>query len=338
MTEEALQEEQQAEESTPTLREALEQTRDELSGKEEVVEEAVEEEVTEGIEEVVEELEEEAEEGDEEVSLEAPKEWSEDEKTAFASIYESNPQEAKLISDRYTNMHKAFHERSQELSRARKENEGIDKLFNPRLNEMQRAGLSKEVVVEKLLGWDTYITESPLDAITALAKQNNIDLTELAFGGDEDDSFESEAIKKLEAKIQELEAKNSNDEESKATAEYQKNLQMVQEFTTKTDDNGNLAHPYYEEVAGEMLKHVQQGKTMEQAYEAAIWSNPDVRQKLLADTKKGESVEDKKARIAKAKRAGASVSNAKGKKSAVKPSESLTLRDSLKQNYAALSN
>ena len=129
----------------------------------------------------------------------------------------------------------------------------------------------------------------------------------------------------------------TNDELSKATASYDNSLKQVQDFTDKTDSNGNLSHPYYTEVAGEMLAHVKQGKTMEEAYEASIWSNPDVRQKLMSESPKKVTEVDKKARIARAKRAGASVTNAKGKKSAIKPSETLSLRDSLKQNYVALS-
>jgi len=364
MTEEgtALESEQQSEtttEAAPSLRETLQATYNELKTEDETTEE--EADATEGADEITDETEEdvssgerddaeeEAEEGDEEQTTPFTDElvegrstfWNDTEKEALDALAKTNPEAAEALSKRYNDMLKGWNSNGRELAEMKKSSESINSLFKGRENSMQRQGLTQEGVVQTLLAWDEYMTKDPEAALQALAKQNNIDLTDLTYGGNVEDSYEDPAVKELKAEIQELKAKNSNDDAQRATANHQQLIQSAETFATETDKDGNLVHPYCEDVTKEMAEHIMSGKTLQEAYELSVWTNPQVRAKLMkgqVPSKPVESVDAKKARIAKAKKAGKSISSSSGKKSAVKPKESLSLSDDLRRTYAALSN
>ena len=353
---EGQQAETTTEAATPSIRETLEENYNAMlaeneEGQEDVTGQQEEEGQAEEVntetesneEENTEEIGGEGSEGESgEETLEAPAEWNDAEKEAFAALSEIDGDGAKKLRDRYTNLQGEFTRRSQENADLKRGKDEIDGLFSGIQNDMQRDGTTQAVVISKLLGWHDHITKDPAAAIQALAKSNGIDLTEIAFGGDdEDDDFESEDIKKLRAEVQELKNKNSNDEQQRATATHEQVVKDAGAFAAQTDEDGNLVHPHCGDVVKEMAQLLQQGKSLDEAYDQAIWTNPTVRAKLLKDSaspKDTESPEAKKARIARAKKGGKSISNSSGKKPAAKQKQSMSLRDELKTNYAALSN
>lgn len=56
-------------------------------------------------------------------------------------------------------------------------------------------------------------------------------------------------------------------------------------FADAKDDKGNLLHPYFNEVADDIVHNINAGKSLDDAYSSAVWSNPVTREKELARVK-----------------------------------------------------
>ena len=54
---------------------------------------------------------------------------------------------------------------------------------------------------------------------------------------------------------------------------------VMKDLNTFADDTA--AHPYFDEVAAEIATFVSSGKSLQDAYDAAVWANPVTRQKEL---------------------------------------------------------
>jgi hypothetical protein len=94
---------------------------------------------------------------------------------------------------------------------------------------------------------------------------------------------------------------------------------QINEFANAKDADGNLAHPFYAELEGEMMQLAYAdraaGRTpvIADLYDRAAWANPVVRDKLLASQREAEDRAQAAARKAKAEaaaRAGSSVTGA----------------------------
>lgn len=87
---------------------------------------------------------------------------------------------------------------------------------------------------------------------------------------------------------------------------------LIQSFSADT-----AAHPYFEAVKGEMAALLQGGgaKDLQEAYDKAVWANPDIRSSLLAEQKTAEDkrvAAENAAKAEKAKKAGSSVKGGPG--------------------------
>ena len=103
--------------------------------------------------------------------------------------------------------------------------------------------------------------------------------------------------------------------------------QNIYNFINAKDDAGNLKHPFWEEVGEEVKFFLQNGKTLEEAYDKATWINEGVREKMIAAQAKAE-LDSKVAAAGKAKEAGFSP---KSKQTA--PERELSLREELLSEY-----
>lgn len=99
-------------------------------------------------------------------------------------------------------------------------------------------------------------------------------------------------------------------------------------FGRQTDQEGNLLHPYFEEVKDLISGLLESGMCadIETAYGSALWLKPSVREELIQ-----KQISSKAAEADKAKKAAFAV---KGK--ADMPARELTLRETLEKNMAAL--
>lgn len=113
---------------------------------------------------------------------------------------------------------------------------------------------------------------------------------------------------------------------AQAQAEANRNFTA---FSEAKDDVGNLKYPYLEDVKPEMANMFKTGtaKTLEEAYERAIWTNPEIRAKLIEAQSKA-ALDNKVAEAEKAKQAGFSPSS-----KAESPESELSTRELLEKKF-----
>lgn len=143
----------------------------------------------------------------------------------------------------------------------------------------------------------------------------------------------------MDPKLQELEQKFSFIEQQ-LTARQQADLQAAQAQASKEVEafaSDTKAHPYFDEVANDIAAFVQQGKPLQDAYDAAVWANPVTRQKEIARVQTEHEAKLKEnARLAslpKRKAAGVNVASSGDGKVPTEPLGSLddTIRSTMRE-------
>jgi hypothetical protein len=123
----------------------------------------------------------------------------------------------------------------------------------------------------------------------------------------------------LAARLDALETDRTQRVQADQDARLQDAHRQINEFANAKDADGNLAHPHYAELEGEMMQLAYADRTagrtpvIADLYERAAWANPVVRDKLLASQREAEDRTQAAARKAKAEaaqRAGSSVTGA----------------------------
>jgi hypothetical protein len=111
----------------------------------------------------------------------------------------------------------------------------------------------------------------------------------------------------------------------------------VAAFADAKDEKGNPKHPYFDEVADDIILLINAGHELDAAYDKAVYANPVTRQKELARLQKENEAKLREKADAEAKAARrASSSNVRSRDTRKAPTEPLgkmddTMRDTLKE-------
>ena len=212
----------------------------------------------------------------------------------------------------------------------------IDKALAPHMNAIRQNGHTPAQAINQLFAWFQALSVNPNEAFPALAKSFNFDLakalpkteaaadTKAAAG----DQPEGEVPPALQAYISKLESnvtalkKELTDKIGGLEANYQR------ENDTRTNEvlrNWSKDKAHFESVRGLMAQMIQSGAVplkdgqvdLDGAYEMAIYANPEIRAKVLAeqqakaeaDRKAKAAAEEKKRQeeVQKARKAGVSL-------------------------------
>lgn len=215
-------------------------------------------------------------------------------------------------------------EYSQGISKARNEYNWIDDIYRQRKANLEAQGItSNRDYINTLVSISDMLEKNPQLALTKLAE---------AYGVVSDNS--------LEAKDRALQEKLYNQEQQiSQITNYLDELRAskakdeVFNFTNAKDDAGNLKYPYFEDVREQMRNIISSGLTvnLEEAYNQAVWTNADIRAKLIAAQRQKEI--DKQ--INEAQKAK-DVSFSPTSKSTPEVTENKSTRDFMKAEYKRL--
>lgn len=267
--------------------------------------------------------------GEPKTALEPPRHWPEADRTLFAK---APPEIQQRWIAREGETQKGLDQKFQEIAGFRREREQLDEMFAPFARDLELGGTSRTQFIGSLLGAHRYLRESPKEAVLWLCEQYGVDPAVL--------NAPSEANPQLEPLIkgfQTLEQKVNGFFTQQQQAEHATNLSRVQQFAEAKDEKGTLLHPYFDEVAEDVLALIRaqpQGrKDIDLAYKKAVRMNDAVweKEQTRMGTVKAAATQDaKKAEIDKAKRAGVT-SKSKEANGTTRPS---TLRDELEAGFA----
>lgn len=272
-----------------------------------------------------------------------PKEW----RDRFATI----PDEAKsyvrdvhkFLGDEHAKRVREISERETSIKRL----EGISEALEPVREEMALAGIDEVTGVRALIAAHQFLQRDPAGAIRHLAKQYGADLSALAAGQSKPaepeylDEAAGKKIGELTSRLDQIEQAKQAEAQGRQRDQQSKVIAEVEAFRTATAEDGAPAHPHFDKVRVAMGVMIQADPkmTMDQAYEAAVYADPDLREVMIsrrtaAEAQKREA--ERKAAVERQKRASAGQRPSRPAKPANKPA--MHPRDDLEAAWDQVAN
>ncbi len=218
----------------------------------------------------------------------------------------------------------------------------IDSVLKPYEPIMRSKGLQTDQAIAGLMNTYYQLETSTPDVkknlIIGLAQNYGIDL------GIKQDAVQ-QALAPLQNELQQLKQEQQRREleaQQRTTETAQSEIEL---FANEVDESGNPKNPYFENVRMEMgaliTSAAQAGRnmTLQEAYDAATWSNPETRALIQAaqSVDKSKETQDKaKAKVTQAKKSAKTNLSNKGKLQSKQPKPTGSIDDTLQETMAEL--
>lgn len=244
----------------------------------------------------------------------APKGYSE----KFASDFKNLPEEWQVfLSEREANNEAKINDYTAKLQNYL----SLEELYEKNRQRLHYLGIEKMQDWLEGLAWlDKQIEDEPAKTLQALAVIYGVKAVFPQLKRNEAEPEVVERLCQLEHKYRDL---TDYLQEQKT----QNLIDSIRMFGRQTDRDGNLLHPYFDEVQQQVFALLDRGLAADinQAYENALWLNPSVRAHLVQKEISAQALEAEKAKKA--------AFAPKGK--AEKTERPLTLREEIAKNMAA---
>lgn len=236
----------------------------------------------------------------------------------FASDFKNLPHEWQVFLIEHENQNNEKYKKASDGLQAYKQ---LEIMYDNNRLRLEEQGVRKiQDWLEGLVWVDQELARRPEQTIRAIAQVYGVKLD------GKEHKFDAVSAQTV-ARLGDLE-RNFHE-----IASYLNNLQiqrlddMLQMFARQTDADGNALHPYFEAVKNQVRELMVSGvlQSVEDAYESALWLNPQIRAELIAKQISSQAAEAQKAHKA--------AFAPKGKSEA--PERPLTLREELEKNMAA---
>lgn len=289
-------------------------------------EEMVEEDIPEDTADDVDEEDEPAPE-----DLEAPEHWDEELTAAFDGI-DSEAAKAAFLK-KSNSMDKAFGDKNHKLSEQVKDYEKITELVAPWDAQIKSSGMTPYDAISNVMNAYQGLQQNPVAGVTQIinsldkASQDAI-LKEFIQDGDTAEGYVDPEIQGLRDKLERLTGQVQQTNQYSVDNERARVNNQVELFRDAVGDDGKSLYPHFEAVESDMVSYIQQGHSLKDSYDKAIWANPDVRAKMIEDTAQQKNVARKRS-ATKAAKASRNV-NTIDKSTNVEPER--TLREELAYN------
>lgn len=235
-------------------------------------------------------------------AIDAPLSWSAEMKAKWANV---PPEVQPYVAQREAEAHKRISELGQQV----KAFEPFQKHFEPLRQAAARNGASADQGLERLLAANEFLDRDPARAIQWLAEAYGVDL----FSAAPAEGDKSDYIRSLESRLERAE-RLASESHSKVTARERSEQEREQASIASSITEFAKDKPHFEAVRTHMAGLMQTGvaQTLQEAYEMAVYANPETRKTLLEEQRKAEDERREKERAKKAEEAkrGASL-NAK---------------------------
>lgn len=264
----------------------------------------------------------------------APMSWSPEAKAAFATL----PDAVKAaIAKRETEVDDGFRKKGESLKRY----EPLDNVIAPYREKWSMRGIDEATAVKQLLAASDWLERNPREALGYLAQQYGVSLGQQAQGQPGVQSPQQAQphpqVQTLQQQIQQLESQFRQQTEAQEQARKAELLSQIEAF------RNDPANVYFDNVRPHMgaLLNSGQAKDLQDAYDQAVWANPETRALLIKDqeAKRQKEAQTKaKEKAETARKAGASVTGAPGlgKSVALNGAANNSIRDDILQAYEGL--
>jgi hypothetical protein len=251
--------------------------------------------------------------------------WSPASKAEFAKL----PEHLKAdIVKREKDIAKGLEAKALEVKRY----QPLEELLAPRRERWAMAGADEATAIKQLLAASDWLERDPASAIAYLAKQYNV--TSAQAGSQVNVAPQQNTISRPSPEIVNLQHELLT---LKEQLQQQNQTVYVEQVEAFAADPKNL---YFENVREDMGILIREGraKTLQEAYDRAIWANPETRAILIAEqaSKGGNGAQEASERARKAKNAGSSVTGAPGNQSPLSVNGSGSVEDDIRAAFVEL--
>lgn len=207
--------------------------------------------------------------------------------------------------------------------------------LSPYSHIIQEQGLSPAKAVQSLMNVHVALSkgtdDQKLDFLKKIANSYGIDINGFQAGTEKEVRYPPE-IQAVIDRLNRVESIYQEFYQNDQQANYDRARSVVESFAN------DAAHPYFDEVADEIVIFFEKGLDLDEAYEKAVWANPVTRQKeivRLQTEANEERLKKQKENADKAKQA--SSVNVKSRESKRTPTEPLgSMDDTMRETLSAI--
>ena len=243
------------------------------------------------------EITDEAEEGDDEPEetqvavREAPKSWAKEQHEVWKTL---PPAAQDYIEHREKQMLEGIEEYKQFAHYGRE----LNNVINPYEQMFQEAGTDRKTGIQYLLNAQyklQYGTPQQKEyEIRRIAEQSGVNLGEKSASTDE---TLDPRLEQMQNTINQLQNAMRQTQQHTLTEVQSKTQREVNEFAS------DPSHPYFDEIADEIALQIKAGKTLQDAYDIAVFANPVTRAKEIARISSENAAKLKEKKIQEAEKA-----------------------------------
>lgn len=191
-----------------------------------------------------------------------------------------------------------------------------EKLFDDRAERLKAAGFDKpQDYIEKLVEIDDELEQNPAGVLEQLAQIYGVQNVN-----------NNHAFNDWQARLWQHLQSAQKDFENR---QFDAACFDVERFENATDDNGNLRHPFYQDVKDEMKRILKSGgaNDLQEAYAKAVWAKPETRDKMIEN--RIQAILEEKMKAAQMAKDASFLANSK----AVETPKELSLREELEAQF-----
>lgn len=165
--------------------------------------------------------------------------------------------------------------------------QAVRQRLQPFADQYRQRGMNELQAIEFLAGLQNFATRDPVNYLRHAAQSLGVDLRQLIPTAPNQAQPQQNADPRVTRLEQTLTAMLNN--QAQATeAQY---LGQINKFRESKNQDGTPKYPHFDELRAAIasnLRSSQSEMTLEQAYEAAVWARPDLREKLIAEQFKAQ--------------------------------------------------
>ena len=283
----------------------------------------------------------EAEDGEEEEEkelkpLDPPKHWAKEFKEQFNQL---DPSGQKMFMDRYKDLESDYTKKTQHLAQYRKRQEALDGIIKPFMGDFERAGMDDVGAIRQLFAAHDYLKKDPKSAITWLAQNYGVNLSEVGLDQSEEDDYSDPQVKDLKQQVAQLSGLIQQQQNQQMQSVQNSTQSMIDQFANEKNTDGSIKYPHFDNVRETMGVLIQNNKAKDlaSAYDMAVYADPQLRQDLInrETVKKNENAVKSEA-VKKAKKAQRSTVRGSATPSEKTLPDNLTIRETINQSIKQL--
>jgi len=219
----------------------------------------------------------------------APASWKKEMRESFSAL---TPDMQDYIEQRESEMRSGLDQNKDDSTLGR----SIRDVMSPYETEMAAANVNSETMVKNLMGAHYKLTTAPIaertEMMNRLAHEYGVQLGPAVKG---EQKTVDPQVYELQKELNGLKYKIGESEKVTRQATETRVTNEVNEFAEK--------HEHFDEVSEQLIAFVNNGDTLESAYEKAVWANPITRQKEMDRVSTEKTDADNKAKMEKVRAA-----------------------------------